>query len=467
MTSFYIVVALLALVFVSCQFAVFRTVRRYVFGSYSRLGNRKGLIIFAGLFVLNMFLAVMSMSSGWASPNSQAQKFLAVTFFTYLGVTAITGIFLAAIKTLYLTASLSVAGYRLLLIMISGDLGSVSSSNKGVDSQGSAGKNSSGESPIGVSRTGHHTISPRGRSGNVRPIAFGPTGVRIYSAGYRKIAAILTICVIAVFSSVGLYGVIEAYSEPRIEKFQLKDDKLKGLERPVTLIQVTDIHYGLFYDKSNLEGLVNRLNSIAGDAVIMTGDVFHTRQTNVESAPEVLAKLIPRKFGNFVVMGNHDFYTGENRSIAAFEASGLTVLRDEWRTFSDGSVFIHLAGLDDPKKNWLLGQQFPNFQDVMEKAPSVDGFRILLSHRPTVFPLASENGFELTLAGHTHGGQFVFPLGNSQKGWSPASVVSAFTHGWYEHGNSRMYLNRGAGLTFIPWRINCAPEIAVFELMPS
>ena len=467
MTSFYIVVVFLALIFVGCQFAVFGTVRRYVFGIYSRMGHRKGLKIFAGLFVLNMFLAVMSMSSGWASPNSQAQKFLAVTFFTYLAVTAITGIFLAALKTLYLTASLSVAGYRLLLIMISGDLGGVSNADKGVGAAGSDNGNSPGESSARASNGGYHADQTSGTPRAVRPIAFGLTGVHIHSPGYKKIAKTLVLFVIAFFSSVGLYGVMEAYSEPRVEKFQIRDDKLKGLERPVTLIQVTDIHYGLFYDKSNLENLVNRLNSIAGDAVIMTGDVFHTRQTNVESAPEVLGKLIPRKFGNFVVMGNHDFYTGENRSIAAFEASGLTVLRDEWRTFSDGSVFIHLAGLDDPKKNWLLGQQFPNFQDVMEKAPSVDGFRILLSHRPTVFPLASENGFELTLAGHTHGGQFVFPLGNSQKGWSPASVVSAFTHGWYEHGNSRMYLNRGAGLTFIPWRINCAPEIAVFELMPS
>ncbi len=467
MTSFYIVVVFLALIFVSSQFAVFGAVRRYVFGIYSRMGHRKGLKIFAGLFVLNMFLAVMSINSGWASPDSQAQKFLAVTFFSYLGVTAIIGVFLAALKTLYLTASLSVAGYRLLLIMISGDLGGVSNADKGVGAAGSDNGNSPGESSARASNGGYHADQTSGTPRAVRPIAFGLTGVHIHSPGYKKIAKTLVLFVIAFFSSVGLYGVMEAYSEPRVEKFQIRDDKLKGLERPVTLIQVTDIHYGLFYDKSNLENLVNRLNSIAGDAVIMTGDVFHTRQTNVESAPEVLGKLIPRKFGNFVVMGNHDFYTGENRSIAAFDASGLTVLRDEWRTFSNGSAVIHLAGLDDPKKNWLSGQQFPNFQDVMEKSPSGGGFRILLSHRPTVFPLASKNGFELTIAGHTHGGQFVFPLGNSQKGWSPASVASPFTHGWYEHGNSRMYLNRGAGLTFIPWRINCAPEIAVFELMPS
>ena len=467
MTSFYIVVAFLALIFVACQFAVLKVVRRYIFGMYGRLGYHKGFVIFAALFALNMFLAVMSMNSGWASPDSQAQKFLAVTFFTYLGITAMTGIFVVLLKALYLTASLTVAGYRLLLIMISGDLGGVSDVNQKPDLDGVSGADLSPQSSAQGSHVDNNAKAATCEPRAVRPITFGLTSVHLHSPGYRKMGKAALLCVLAVFSSVGLYGVIEAYSQPRIEKFQIRDEKLRGLESPVILIQVTDIHYGLFYDKSNLENLVNRLNSIAGDAVIMTGDIFHTRQTNVESAPEVLARLVPRKFGNFVVMGNHDFYTGESRSLDAFNAAGLTVLRDEWRTFPDGGAVIHLAGLDDPKKNWLLGQQFPNFETLMKKAPDADGFRVLLSHRPTVFPLASQSGFQLVLAGHTHGGQFLIPFGSEGKGWTPASVVSAFTHGWYELGDSRMYLNRGAGLTFIPWRINCSPEIAVFELAPS
>ena len=467
MTSFYIVVAFLALIFVACQLAVLKAVRRYVFGKYSRLGYQNGIVIFAALFALNMFLAFMSMNSGWSSPDSRAQQFLAVTFFTYLGITAMMGIFLLVLKALYLTASLTVAGYQLLLIMISGDLGGVSKVNQKPDPGAGSSANSSVDSPGQGSTTDNNARAVSCEPRAVRPITFGLTGVHLHSSGYRKLAKAFILCVLAVFSSVGLYGVIEAYSQPRIEKFQISDDRLKGLESPVTLIQVTDIHYGLFYDKSNLENLVNRLNAIPGDAVIMTGDVFHTRQTNVESAPEVLARLVSRKFGNFVVMGNHDFYTGENRSIKALNEAGLTVLRDEWRTFPNGSAEIHLAGLDDPKKDWLLGQQFPNFDTLVNKAPDSAGFRVLLSHRPTVFPIASLNGFQLVLAGHTHGGQFVVPLGKTEKGWSPASVVSAFTHGWYELGESRMYLNRGAGLTFIPWRINCAPEIAVIELLPS
>jgi len=50
---------------------------------------------------------------------------------------------------------------------------------------------------------------------------------------------------------------------------------------------------------------------------------------------------------------------------------------------------------------------------------------------------------------------------------SVASVASKFTHGWYSEGKGTMYLNRGAGLTFVPWRVNCPPEISVFHLRAS
>jgi predicted MPP superfamily phosphohydrolase len=92
--------------------------------------------------------------------------------------------------------------------------------------------------------------------------------------------------------------------------------------------------------------------------------------------------------------------------------------------------------------------------------------RILLSHRPSILEVASVAGFDLVLAGHIHGGQIIVPVPGSVRGVSLAAIASRYTHGWYRHGDCRMYLNRGAGLTFVPFRVNCPPEIAVFRLMP-
>lgn len=467
MRSFYIVLALLTLIFVTCQHGVARAIRRYVFARQQRLRIRDGALIFLVLLCANILLAFLSMNSSWAVPDSQAQKILAVTFFTYLGVTLALGIFLVILKTLYFSLSLVLAGYRLLLILVSGDLGDIPVTGKRETDgrQVSCAGSSPDSGLLSVPDCATPVFPVLRRSMGAFALGCLRSGIRplVSEQSIRRIA----VAVILLFVAGGIYGVIEAYSQPKTENFEIRDAKLRGLAKPITLIHVTDIHYGMFYNQSDLQRLVENVNSIEADAVIFTGDIFHSPQTNVESAPAIFRKLRERRFGNLAVMGNHDFYAGEKRTVKAMEEGGLTLLRDEWLTIESGTGRIHIAGLDDPRKNWLSGQEFPNFPRMMENAPKDGGFRILLSHRPTVFPLASGSGFDLTLAGHTHGGQVIVPWGTSEKGWSPASVASIYTYGWYVQGRHRMYLNRGAGLTFIPWRINCSPEISVFTLMPS
>ena len=142
---------------------------------------------------------------------------------------------------------------------------------------------------------------------------------------------------------------------------------------------------------TELEKLVAKVNTLEADAVLITGDIFHSPMSPVELAPPVLQKLKPRRFGNFAILGNHDFYAGELRSVQAIKDSGLTLLRDQWLTLKDGTANIHLGGIDDPMANWLWGKEFPDFPSFMKKAPHESGMRILLSHRPNVLP----RGFQI------------------------------------------------------------------------
>jgi uncharacterized protein len=59
----------------------------------------------------------------------------------------------------------------------------------------------------------------------------------------------------------------------------------------------------------------------------------------------------------------------------------------------------------------------------------------------------------------------IIPWPGRSKGLSPAGIVSHYTHGWYRKFRCGMYLNRGVGLAYVPWRINCPPEIGVFHLV--
>ncbi len=96
--------------------------------------------------------------------------------------------------------------------------------------------------------------------------------------------------------------------------------------------------------------------------------------------------------------------------------------------------------------------------------PKSPGLKLLLSHRPTILPYAADAEIDLVLSGHIHGGQIVLPMPGLERGLSIAEAVSEYTYGWYSRGKSRMYLSRGVGLTFLPWRLHCSPEIAVINL---
>jgi len=152
---------------------------------------------------------------------------------------------------------------------------------------------------------------------------------------------------------------------------------------------------------------------------------------------------------------------------AAVQAAGFTILRNRWTSLKVGHAAIHIGGIEDPTASWPRRNQFPDFCTLMNTAPGGPGLRILLSHRPAVFPLAARHKIDLVLAGHLHGGQIVIPVPGVEKGLSTADLISEYTQGWYKKDTGRMYLSRGTGLTFLPWRIHCPPEICVIRLVPA
>ncbi len=278
--------------------------------------------------------------------------------------------------------------------------------------------------------------------------------------GFLKIAATSSL---AIATGVGIKGMADAYSSPVVEKYELVHDLL-SVAKPITIIHATDCHYGMFFGPHELRNLVNHLNSLEGDALCITGDVFHSSHTLVEQATPILGKLKPRPLGNFAVLGNHDFYAGESRSVQSLQAAGLTLLRNQWTPLKVENSIIHLGGIDDPLINWIRTQEVWGYDPFMEKVPPEPGMRVLLSHRPDVFRYAVAQKVDVVLAGHTHGGQVIIPVPRRKKGISIADVVSKYSHGWYTKGSTRMYVNRGVGLTFLPWRLHCPPEIAVIKL---
>jgi predicted MPP superfamily phosphohydrolase len=115
--------------------------------------------------------------------------------------------------------------------------------------------------------------------------------------------------------------------------------------------------------------------------------------------------------------------------------------------------------------------------DGVERLIRRDIPNILLSHNPNSFTKAAELGIELSLAGHTHGGQVTVEI--LDKRYTPARFITPFTAGMYDLPMSSniaasnqmsapkrafLYVNRGLGTFGLPARIGVDPEITLLRL---
>jgi predicted MPP superfamily phosphohydrolase len=105
------------------------------------------------------------------------------------------------------------------------------------------------------------------------------------------------------------------------------------------------------------------------------------------------------------------------------------------------------------------------FLEGVDRLMAPDQVNILLSHNPDTFGRAAELGIDLSLAGHTHGGQAALEFISPEI--APSRLITPYVAGHFEKPGGQLYVNRGIGTIGIPLRIGAPPEISVFELVQS
>ena len=227
-------------------------------------------------------------------------------------------------------------------------------------------------------------------------------------------------------------------------------DTGKNLPQPVKIVLVTDIHLGSLFGRQYAEELTERINQQKADVVLFGGDQVDNNLEYLlrEKSYEPL-KNITSKYGVYGILGNHDHFSGRvQEELELFKSVGFHMLVDE---AADLPCNIHLVGLEDYRNS-------PG-KSVLEKLAGKDPGKanLLLDHQPRRFLEAEEAGYDLYMAGHTHGGQ-----------QAPLNLVTRrmylLDYGSKKFGNMMGVVSCGYGLWGSPVRIGSTPEIVVITL---
>ncbi len=249
-----------------------------------------------------------------------------------------------------------------------------------------------------------------------------------------------------------------------IEEVALRLDKLPTSLDGFTIVQLSDIHLGLFVGEREMRSAVELVKSAKPDLIVLTGDMIDHDPSCAEQLGR-LVRALHQQAPVAAVPGNHDYYAGIGPTVAAMRGGGATVLINQAMTIGDKArrgEQLALLGVDDfwaRRFAWRTKARpvGPNLDEALRHAPP-NLPRVLLCHNPALFPAVADR-IDLQLSGHTHGGQV-------NLGVRPADLLlrHGYIAGRYQRGNAQIYVNRGFGTAGPPARIGAAPEVTKLVL---
>lgn len=224
------------------------------------------------------------------------------------------------------------------------------------------------------------------------------------------------------------------------------------------ILQLSDLHLGVELGLADLErGLERAMSEASPDLILVTGDLADD-VTLIDPALEMIAKAGAR-YGAYACLGNHEYHH-EEESIPRFLKSRVPLLRGQGRQIAIGGARLHIGGADDPRHmDGPIAQMLkPTIASSIHRAPAAD-LKVLMCHRPEGLGPAHDEGYDLVLAGHTHGGQ----IGLFGKSLLEKVFPNGLWWGSYEKGRTRLYTTSGFGHWF-PYRFGCPTEMPVVTL---
>lgn len=251
-------------------------------------------------------------------------------------------------------------------------------------------------------------------------------------------------------SKVAKYAIDEANSLS-LERVTVELDRLPKKLNGFKVIHLSDIHHSPFTSFDHIARTVKIANRLKPDMFVLTGDYVSHEPSYIRPVADLMGSL-QAEFGTHACLGNHDHWTAPDLVTKAFREAGINMLVNEGFRFEARGGSFWLAGVDDHMvgKTDLAAALKGSYPDEM---------KLLLAHNPIIFRRSVRSGVDLTLSGHTHGGQV--RVRDKDRRLIRRRKLS---NGLHQRKDSQIYITRGIGTVVLPVRYQCPPEITLLEL---
>ena len=237
-----------------------------------------------------------------------------------------------------------------------------------------------------------------------------------------------------------------------VNEITVQSDQIPQEFNGTDIMVIGDLHYGEFVDEDRVEEVVNRSNEYNPDIVVLVGDYVTDNEDDVDVVISQLDNL-ESNYGVYAVLGNND---PKNKTEQAINASShINSIRNNGTWIEKGGARIRLGGVGD------MSTDFQNAR-VTTGEVADDEFIILAYHNPNYFDTLNHSRVDLSIAGHTHGGQ-VNLFGFSP--WVEASEDgNKYLSGLFKEGMGQLVVTNGVGTTKLPFRFMATPQITHITL---
>lgn len=257
---------------------------------------------------------------------------------------------------------------------------------------------------------------------------------------------------------IGISALLYAYLETRwlkTKRIEIKSEQIPEKFNQKKIIFISDIHHGPFFSEKRVEKLVKRINKLEPDFIILGGDYVHREAKYIEPLFNRFAKF-EAKNGVFAVLGNHDHWENAILTRKLMHENGINICDNKSYWVKIGTDSIKIGGVGDL---WEDTQILDSTTFDLRESD----FSILISHSPDFVEQIDNNLIDLTLCGHTHGGQVTFfgvyaPI-------VPSRFGQKYRYGLKKLEKTTVYITSGIGTITPPVRFFCRPEIVEITLL--